>query len=543
MQVLLEFILAMSITTVLIPLLIRWAAPLGFLDMPETRKVHVTPVPRVGGIAIAAGVLAALALWGAPTRTMHALMACGVILLAFGVWDDRRALGAAQKFLGQAIAAAVAVFWGGVSIATLTSTERMPLPSWLAVPLTFLFLMGGTNAFNLADGLDGLAGGMALLCLCGTALLAYTVGNAAVGSAAAVIAGALVGFLRFNTHPARVFMGDGGSQVLGFSAATLAIMLTQDQQIPLSTALPLLLLGMPIIDTLMVMTERVLARQSPFKADRRHIHHRLLALGFEHREAVTILYLLQGALFIAAWFLRYVSDLTVGLVFAAFAALVLVPLRLAQHFGWRIRRSQPENQVAAGGDASRGAYGVTRKAAHMLLGGTLFAYAAWVLLRGAVPSHDLRLLALCLGALLTCSLLVRWKREDTSFAEKVALYSSAALAIFLSKQGLPGNVHPQLLEYVLFALLALSVIVSIRTSKQRPFRVTTLDLLVLLLVVTVPNLPNSIASARALGLAIAELVLLFYALEALSLTSGHRSRWLTASAALFLFGVALRAVL
>jgi hypothetical protein len=184
-----------------------------------------------------------------------------------------------------------------------------------------------------------------------------------------------------------------------------------------------------------------------------------------------------------------------------------------------------------------------RKAAHMLLGGTLLAYGAWVLLRGAVPSHDLRVLALGLGVLLMCSLLLRGKHEDTSLAEKVALYSSAALAIFLSKQGLPSNVHPQALEYVLFSVLALSVVVSIRTSKERPFRVTTLDLLVLLLVVTVPNLPDSIASTRALGLAIAELVLLFYALEALSLTSGYRSRWLSASTALFLFGVALRAVL
>src|ERR1700679_2006494 len=105
-----------------------------------------------------------------------------------------------------------------------------------------------------------------------------------VGSTAVVMVGALIGFLRFNTHPARVFMGDGGSQVLGFCAAALAVQLTQDQQVPFSSALPFLLLGMPLIDTMMVMTERLLAKQSPFRADRRHIHHRLLALGLQHWE-------------------------------------------------------------------------------------------------------------------------------------------------------------------------------------------------------------------------------------------------------------------
>lgn len=541
MQLLVGFMLAMSITAVLIPLLIRWAAPLGFLDMPDARKVHATPVPRVGGIAMVIAILLVLLLWGASTPSMHALLFSVALLLIFGVWDDRNTLGSGMKFLGQGLAAVLMMAWGGLSVATVTWTERMPLPGWLAVPLTFLFLIGGTNAFNLADGLDGLAGGMAVLCLCGIALLAYTVGNATVGLTAAVIVGALIGFLRFNTHPARVFMGDGGSQVLGFSAAALAVLLTQEPGVPLSTALPLLLLGIPIIDTLMVMTERILAHQSPFKADRRHIHHRLLALGFEHWEAVTLLYLLQGALFVAAWFLRYDADVNVALAFVAFAALLLIPLRLAGHFGWRIRRSQSGNGAVDPVSTTGVLDARPRAAAHMLLCASLAAFAVMVLCRGAVPSHDLRLLAIGLGAVLTASLVLRWNQRDTGWMEKVALYSSAVLAVFLSKRGVPGGAHPQLLEGILFSLLALSVVVSIRTSSDRPFRITPLDALVLLVVVTVPNLPDSIASTRALGLAIAELVLLFYALEALSLTVGRRWRWVTGGAALFMFGIALRA--
>lgn len=541
MQTLFGFILAMSITMVLIPLLMRWAVPLGILDIPEARKVHVTPVPRVGGIAMAAGVLASVLLWGGSTRELQAMLMSIVILLVFGVWDDRKTLPAGPKFLGQAIAALVVMGWGGVCIATVTGSERMPLPGLISMPLTFLFLMGGTNAFNLADGLDGLAGGMAMLCLCGTALLAFTGGTPLVGSMAVVLVGALLGFLRFNTHPARVFMGDGGSQVLGFCASALAILLTQDSQTPFSTALPLLLLGVPIIDTLMVMTERMAHGLSPFKADRRHIHHRLLALGFEHWEAVSVLYLLQGIFFVAAWFLRYDTDARVLAAFLCIATLVLFPIRFAQLMGFQLRGGDSGDWAVDTMVSRRGSYTIPKAVAGGVLAGCLVAFAVWVLFRGAAPSRDLQMLALALGLVLLATLPLRWRSDDMGWPAKVALYSSAALSMFLAKQAFPDSLHPPLFECILFPAVALAVVVCIRTSKERPFRITPLDILVLLVVITVPNLPGSIASARSLGLAVAEVVLLFYALEALSFAASHRWRWLAGSAAVFLFGLALRA--
>ena len=436
MQTLLGFMLAMSVTMVLIPVLMRWAVPLRIMDLPGERKVHGSPVPRVGGIAMVGGVLLAWMIRGAPSRPMQALVLCAAVLLVFGVWDDRKALPAGPKFAGQALAALIAILWGAIVIGTVTLDERVPLPVWVSLPLTFLFLVGGTNAFNLADGLDGLAGGMSMLCLSGTALLAFTDGNAMVGSAAIVIVGALIGFLRFNTYPARVFMGDGGSQVLGFAATALVVLLTQDPRTALSTALPLLLLGVPIIDTLMVMIERLLARQSPFRADRRHIHHRLLTLGFTHRQAVSILYLLQGGLLTAAWLLRYSPDTTVALAFLAFASLIILPLRILQHLGVHLRRTDTAQSVPSGlGRMSLWQHEVTwESGARMVLGATLTVFAARVLLWGAPPSQNERLLALSLALILSVSLLLRWRRSDASWADKVALYSAAALAIFLSKR-------------------------------------------------------------------------------------------------------------
>jgi UDP-GlcNAc:undecaprenyl-phosphate/decaprenyl-phosphate GlcNAc-1-phosphate transferase len=540
MQTLLGLILAMSITVVLMPLLMRWAVPLGIIDMPEARKVHAVPIPRVGGLAMGGGVLAAMLPWGFAAQPFQSLTLAIAVLLCFGVWDDRRSLGAAPKFAGQAIAALIVMFWGGVIIGVLTPSDRVPLPEWIALPLTGLFLLGGTNAFNLADGLDGLAGGMSILCFCGTALLAFTVGDVAVGSVAVIFVGAVIGFLRFNTHPARVFMGDGGSQVLGFSAAVLAIVLTQDPHAPLSTALPLLLMGMPIIDTLTVMTERLLAQRSPFKADRRHIHHRLLALGLEHWEAVSALYLLQGLLFVAAWYLRFASDLNVLLVFALFSALVVVPLRLAEYWQLPVRRVPQAGHGSNSAMPGRGSAPWSGSLARGAIGVALSCYALWILAFSVPASADIRLFALLLAIVLLVSTTWRWRQAEVSWVEKAALYSAAALAVYLGRH-VNGNAVPaSLVEYALFPLLAVAVLMNFRSAAGRPFRLTPLDILVLLVVLTVPNLPNSIASASVTGVTVVELVVLFYSLEVISLTSIRGTRCLRAGAVILLLGLAAR---
>src|SRR5262249_48576726 len=152
---------------------------------------------------------------------------------------------------------------------------------------------------------------------------------------ALIEAGAVLGFLRFNTHPAQIFMGDSGSQMLGFSVGALALMATQGETTALSAALPLLLLGLPIMDTATVMLTRIWAGRSPFTADRNHIHHRLLALGFAHDEAVLLIYILQVALVLLAYFLRFASDLEVILVYSGFAGSTLGLLHWALRSHWR----------------------------------------------------------------------------------------------------------------------------------------------------------------------------------------------------------------
>src|SRR6201999_1134176 len=152
-------------------------------------------------------------------------------------------------------------------------------------------------------------------------------------------------FLRFNTHPARIFMGDSGSQMLGFSVGALALLATQGEACPLSAALPLLLLGLPIMDTLTVMLTRIRAGRSPFSADSNHLHHRLLALGFAHREAVLLIYLMQVTLVLLAYFLRFESDSAVFIAFCAFAGVILGLLHRATQVGWKLNHLGESGRV------------------------------------------------------------------------------------------------------------------------------------------------------------------------------------------------------
>src|SRR5438874_10204606 len=293
---------------VLIPPLGGMAEWLHVVDGPAARKVHGTPVPRLGGVAMAIGAVLPPIMWATMDSRMVGFL-CGVaVILFFGLWDDIKGIDYRLKFLGQIIAVLIVVLYGRMVIRYVPFLGLEPLPDYVALPLTVFALVGVTNAINLADGLDGLAGGITLLSLGMIAILAHPSGDVRVLLATIAVIGSIVGFLRFNTYPARIFMGDGGSQFLGFCAGVLAVMLTQNVNTALSPALPLLILGLPILDTLLVMGERLYEGRSPFVADRKHIHHRLLALGFDHYEAVIAIYVLQSVLIVGAYFLRFESD-------------------------------------------------------------------------------------------------------------------------------------------------------------------------------------------------------------------------------------------
>jgi UDP-GlcNAc:undecaprenyl-phosphate GlcNAc-1-phosphate transferase len=539
MQYVAGFMIALTVTIALMPLLMRAGLRLRVLDVPGGRRIHTTPIPRVGGVAMAVGIALALALFGIGGRPLQALLLGGATLVAFGVWDDRAELPASLKLLGQLIAALVAVIWGGISISTVTLTERQVLPGWLALPLTMVFLVGATNAVNLSDGLDGLAGGMALLCLCALAVIAASVHQPFVVGSSLVVVGAILGFLRFNTHPARVFMGDAGSQLLGFTIAYLSVLLTQDTDTPLSSALPLLLLGVPLVDTATVMIERIAAGRSPFSADRNHLHHRLLALGFDHAEAVAASYGVQALFFLAAWFMRFDSDLDVCSAFLVGAITLVGTIRLAQYRGWRRR---PLGIVRKGLTWLR-AHERLPRWSQALIALALAGYVLVVAISGRAPGNDTRWLGIAAFVLLLGGLIWRQGRGAISGVEKTALYVTAALAVYLD---VPTRfAAPALyLEIVLLLVLITSIVVWVRLCYGQRFQLTPLDLLVVIVALAVPNLPGSVGNPQGLGAAVLKLVALFYGIETLStvVTPQARRPWLSGAGIAFLGVMLLRAM-
>jgi UDP-GlcNAc:undecaprenyl-phosphate GlcNAc-1-phosphate transferase len=515
-DLLLAFVLAMGITMALVPLLTRYAGHLRVLDAPGPRKVHARPIPRVGGIAMAVGVLLTLLFWIPGEPRLPAYLAAAAILVIVGVWDDRVELGHRPKFAAQLLAAVIVVVWGDVLIHSVTLDVRIELPALVSVPLTVLFIVGVTNAINLADGLDGLAGGTTLLSCCALALLALTLDERFVAAVSIILSGSLLGFLRFNTYPARIFMGDGGSQFLGCTVAVLAILITQHEALPISSALPLLLLGLPILDTLSVMAQRLAEGRSPFAADRNHLHHRLLQLGFAHHEAVLLIYLTQACLFVAAWYLRYDSDLTIVAVFAGFAAATLGLLHLGTRAGWRWRSAghgtEPEG-------IARPLWWRSFRQRLPVVSLTIASLGAacYVLRTISVATPiplDVGWLSAGLAAVILVGVMASRYDAMPGWLMHASLYVAAVLVVYLDVTVAPK--WPSVWETAFVLLVAGCVMLSFRLTPDRRFELTPLDFIVVFIALALPNLPGSFASPRDLGLAAVKLGILFYTIELVS---------------------------
>ncbi|NTV82893.1 MAG: undecaprenyl/decaprenyl-phosphate alpha-N-acetylglucosaminyl 1-phosphate transferase [Bacteroidales bacterium] len=333
-------ILSLLLTIVLIPLILRVAVKYELYDIPDERRVHVKPIPRIGGIAMAIGVFISILLYGPLDTSMRAYLAGALIIVVISLYDDLKGLNFKVKFAAQIAAAVIAVAYGGVRIDNLGNLlpEGMAISEGVAIFLTIVAIVGVTNAINLADGLDGLAGGICLLCFICIGYLAYLEENVNIVIAATALSGVIFGFLRFNTHPAVLFMGDTGSQLLGFSAGFLSLSLMQGDT-ALSPLLPLIILGFPILDTIMVMSERIAGGRSPFAADKNHFHHKLISIGFFQAEAVFLIYIIQAFMVVSAYLLRYHSEWLILGLYLVFSSIIITTFYLACNKGWKMPRS------------------------------------------------------------------------------------------------------------------------------------------------------------------------------------------------------------
>jgi len=302
LYVVIGFIVAVLASLLLTPAARALAFRIGAVDRPNARKVHTRIMPRLGGLAIYAafmiGFFALLpllpdGLLGAyDKRFIAALLTGGSIIVLIGALDDRFELPAKAKLLGQIAAACVVVFGFGIRINLLNipfGETMQPVAEWLAIPLTLLWIVGCTNAINLIDGLDGLAAGVSGIAIATILAMAAIMGSETIMLLSAPLLGSIVGFLRHNFHPAKIFMGDSGSLFLGFSLATLS-MLGFKQVTIVSFVTPLLIIGVPLSDTFFAIVRRIVNKRPIFAPDKGHLHHCLRELGFSHRGTVLIIW-------------------------------------------------------------------------------------------------------------------------------------------------------------------------------------------------------------------------------------------------------------
>jgi UDP-GlcNAc:undecaprenyl-phosphate GlcNAc-1-phosphate transferase len=311
----LAYVVAAAATCALTPLARRLSILTGAIDVPNERKVHEQPVPTSGGIAIIAGVLVSAWLGGVFSTTagaaahaaalpspglgaglrpatLAALFGGAVFIALVGLVDDRKEIPAKIKLALQVLSS-VPLLMAGITITVVSNPFRhvmVPVPTWLGDVLTVLWVVGVTNAINLIDGLDGLAAGVSAIACVALALVAVVWREPAVAVLFAALAGAAAGFLPWNWHPARIHMGDTGAYFLGYLIGAITIMRAFKVAAAISVLVPMLVLAVPLLDTVLSPVRRYLSGRSAFAADRDHLHHRLIALGISEPRVVLLTY-------------------------------------------------------------------------------------------------------------------------------------------------------------------------------------------------------------------------------------------------------------
>jgi UDP-GlcNAc:undecaprenyl-phosphate GlcNAc-1-phosphate transferase len=314
----LAFTIALAAAYFITPHVKQLAIKAGALDAPDARKVHTSPIPRLGGLAIYVGFVLAVLASVHVNREILGLLLGGTVILIVGVIDDLKQLPPKVKLLGQILAAFVLILFD-IRIEWLTNPfGDMVYLDYFSIPITILWVVSLTNTVNLIDGLDGLAAGVSTIASVTILLVALQQNLWTVAVMTAALAGSAFGFLQHNFNPAKIFMGDTGSMFLGYMLAAVSILGTVKSAATIALIVPIVALGLPIMDTAFAIIRRYSNGRPIFKPDKGHLHHRLLAMGLTQKQAVLLMYVISGCLGLSAIALTEVNK--------AYGALIILLL-------------------------------------------------------------------------------------------------------------------------------------------------------------------------------------------------------------------------
>src|SRR5215213_6550264 len=358
-RALIAFVLALALTAAVTPLVARLARRVGALDPVQERGLASEPTPLLGGLAILAGVLVAGSLLLPATTEMRGILIAALLITVVGLLDDLVDLPPQLKLLGQVAAGLICVLSGvRVDDFTFPFVGRVDLGD-LGGPLTLLGIVGVMNVVNFSDGVDGLAAGVCAIAAVGFAIIAFDLHEDAAGILAACTAGAALGFLVHNFHPASVFMGDSGSNLLGLLLGGVIVEGSLKTNALIALVVPLVILAVPFLDTGFVVAKRIKYRRPVYRADSNHFHHRFHRIGFSQRRTVLYLYgwtITMAGLAIAlrfvpysdhgdwhlGWSLAMAACFAVALAASAYLVLVLEIFKLRRLRAWQLRHVDPD---------------------------------------------------------------------------------------------------------------------------------------------------------------------------------------------------------
>ncbi len=283
--------ITMLVVVAIIPLVKKIAHHIGALDIPNERKVHKNPIPRLGGLGIFFGFLVGYMLFGKNSIQMNSILIGSFIVVLTGIFDDIKPISAKAKLFGQLLAASSIVFYGNILLTHITVFGYVLEFGIFAYPITLIFIIACMNIINLIDGLDGLAGGISSIFYASVIIICSFIGRTSglEFTLALIMLGSTLGFLVHNFHPARIFAGDSGALFMGFIISVISLLGFKTTVIT-SVFIPLMILAVPILDTLFAIIRRLLKHRPISSADKEHLHHQLLNMNFSHRTTVLIIY-------------------------------------------------------------------------------------------------------------------------------------------------------------------------------------------------------------------------------------------------------------
>ena len=333
-NVFLALVVSLVISFLTSPVVKNFAYKVGAIDVPkDARRMHKVPIPRLGGLAIFFGFIVGILLFDKIDRQMQGILLGAVVIVVLGVVDDITPLPAKLKFVVQIIAALIPVFHGVVIKAVsnpnlLSDNAYWQMGNISSVVITVLWIVAITNSVNLIDGLDGLANGVSAISATTMLVIALVTQQEQVAIVLAALVGACVGFMPYNMNPAKMFMGDTGATFLGYILATMSIQGLFKYYAVITFVVPFLILGLPIFDTTFAFIRRIAHGQSPMHADRSHIHHRLIDMGLNQKQAVATLYVISAILGLSAVVLTTGGEEKAMLLFAALCIVAAVAARV-----------------------------------------------------------------------------------------------------------------------------------------------------------------------------------------------------------------------